>query len=166
MRQLAGICLGILLLGTQAIAQTLSCGATVVGSVTLKADLNCLSGHGLVLGNGATLDCAGYRITGGEQPGQYGIYVREVSHATVRDCIVEGFEIGIRLRGAIDATVEDSVSQDNTRYGLELTNGSTGALIQGNRITQNGDEGLHVSGPPDRDAPPPAPCRVAGPRGP
>jgi parallel beta-helix repeat protein len=152
MRQLAGLALSMLLLGTQATAQTLSCGATVAGSVTLKADLNCPTGHGLVLGNGATLDCDGHHITGNEQPGQYGIYVREVSGATVRNCIVEGFEIGIRLRGATDATVEDSVSQDNTRYGLELTNGSTGALIQGNEITQNGDEGIHVSGPPDRDA--------------
>jgi parallel beta-helix repeat protein len=152
MRQLAGICLSMLLLGTHAIAQTLSCGATVVGSVILGDDLNCPTGHGLVLGNGATLDCNGHRITGSEQPGQYGIYVREASGATVRRCRVEGFEIGIRLRGATDATVEASVSRDNTRYGLEITSNSTGAVIQGNEITQNGDEGIHVSGPPDRDA--------------
>jgi parallel beta-helix repeat protein len=152
MRQLAGICLSMLLLGTPAIAQTLSCGATVVGHVILGGDLNCPTGHGLVLGNGALLDCAGHRIAGSEQSGQYGIYVREVSSATVYDCIVEGFEIGIRLRGATDATVEASVSRNNTRYGLEITSNSTGAVIQGNEITQNGDEGIHVSGPPDRDA--------------
>jgi parallel beta-helix repeat protein len=152
MRQLAGICLSMLLLGTPAIAQTLSCGATVVGHVILGGDLNCTTGHGLVLGNGATLDCAGHRIAGSGQSGQYGIYVREVSDATVYDCVVEGFEVGIRLRGATDATVEASASRHNTRYGLEITSNSTGAVIQGNEITQNGDEGIHVSGPPDRDA--------------
>jgi parallel beta-helix repeat protein len=152
MRQLAGICLSMLLLGAPAIAQTLSCGATVVGYVILGGDLNCTTGHGLVLGNGATLDCAGHRIAGSAQSGQYGIYVREVSDATVYDCVVEGFEVGIRLRGATDATVEASVSRHNTSYGLAITLNSTGAVIQGNEITQNGDEGIHVSGPPDRDA--------------
>jgi parallel beta-helix repeat protein len=152
--RLTGISLSFLLLmlGTQAIAQSLRCGATVVGSVTLQADLNCPTGHGLVVGQGATLDCARHSLTGGEQPGQYGIYVREVSNATVKNCTVQHFEIGIRLRGATNATVQDSITQFNTRYGFELTSGSTGALILSNSVLENGDEGIHVSGPPDRDA--------------
>jgi parallel beta-helix repeat protein len=152
--RLTGISLSFLLLmlGTQAIAQTLSCGATVVGSVTLQANLNCPTGHGLAVGSGATLNCAGKTITGGEQPGQYGIYVREVSNATVQNCTVESFEVGIRLRGATNATVRDSTTQLNTRYGLEITLNSTGALILSNSVLDNGDEGIHVSGPPDRDA--------------
>jgi parallel beta-helix repeat protein len=30
---------------------------------------------------------------------------------------------------------------------MEITQSSTGALIQGNTIQDNGDEGIHVSGP-------------------
>jgi parallel beta-helix repeat protein len=149
-----GIWIGLLLLllGAQRVAHAVSCGNTVTGTVILTTPLVCPTGHGLAVGNGATLDCNGQTITGGNQSGQYGIYVRSVSNAVVRNCTVAHFEVGIRLRGAIDALVEDNVSRDNTRYGLEITLNSTGAVIQRNDIIQNGDEGIHVSGPPDRDA--------------
>jgi parallel beta-helix repeat protein len=60
--------------------------------------------------------------------------------------------VGIRLRNAMQATVTNSVAQANLRYGMELTQGSSAALIQGNTIADNGDEGLHVSGPDGHDA--------------
>jgi parallel beta-helix repeat protein len=118
-----------------------SCGNTVTGTVKLTKHLVCPTGHGLVVGNGATLDCNDKTIIGGDQSGQYGIYVRNVSTAIVQNCTVAHFEVGIRLRGAIDAIVEDNVSRDNTRYGLEITSNSTGAVIRRNDIIQNGDEG-------------------------
>jgi parallel beta-helix repeat protein len=132
-----------------AAAATVKCGATVTGTLTLKSDLVCTNSHGLVLGNGATLDCAGHRITGGNKTGQYGIYVREGMNAVVKNCVARGFEVGIRLRGAVQASVTKSVAQDNLRYGVEVTQGSVGALIQGNTIAENGDEGIHVSGTDD-----------------
>jgi parallel beta-helix repeat protein len=141
-----GIGILLLLLGTQRIAHAVSCGATVTGTVTLTADLTCPTGHGLTVGHGATLDCAGHTITGGERSGQYGIYVRNASAAIVRNCVVEHFEIGIRLRGATNGTMEDNVVRENTRYGIDVTLSSTGVLIQRNAIDDNGDEGLHVSG--------------------
>lgn len=136
----------------RAAAKAPTCGAIVTGTVTLKADLVCRSGHGLVVSDGATLNCGGHRITGGGQLGQYGIYVRDGTKAVVRNCVAEGFEVGIRLRAAKGATVRDSVAQDNLRYGIEVTQESTGALIQGNQILDNGDEGIHLSGPADLDA--------------
>jgi parallel beta-helix repeat protein len=141
----------LLILGTYAVTHAQGCGATVTGVVTLTADLNCPTGHGFVIGNGATLDCADHIISGGDQQGQYGIYVRNVSDATVRNCTAEHFEIGIRLRQATNGTVQNSVVQHNTRYGIEVTS-STGVLLQGNTIYNNGDEGIHVSGPGTRDA--------------
>jgi parallel beta-helix repeat protein len=129
-----------------------SCGATITGELTLKADLVCRSGHGLVLSGGATLNCGGHRVIGGNHSGQYGIYVRDGANAVVRYCVVEGFEVGIRLRDAHGATVRDSVARDNLRYGIEVTQQSTGAHIEGNQILDNGDEGIHLSGPDDRDA--------------
>jgi parallel beta-helix repeat protein len=129
-----------------------ACGATITGSLTLKADLVCRSGHGLVLSGGATLNCGGHRLIGGNHSGQYGIYIRDGDNAVVRYCVVEGFEVGIRLRGASGATVRDSVARENLRYGIEVTQESTGAHIQSNEILDNGDEGVHLSGPDDRDA--------------
>jgi parallel beta-helix repeat protein len=153
MTRAVGVCTGFLLLtlGLHAVAQAQGCGQTVTGLLTLTVDLSCPAGHGLVVGSGATLDCAGHTITGGDQPGQYGIYVRNASNATVRNCTVEHFEIGIRLRQTTNGTVRDSVAQHNTAYGIDVTT-STAAQLQGNTVYNNGDEGIHVSGPADRDA--------------
>ena len=154
MTRLAGAYISILVLtlGTCAVAHSQSCGETVTGTVTLTADLACPTGHGLFVGDGATLNCSGHAITGGDEQGQYGIYVRDVSGATVQNCTAEHFEVGIRLRGATNCTVQDSVAQHNTRYGIEIIQSSTGALILGNTIYNNSDEGMHVSGPTDADA--------------
>jgi parallel beta-helix repeat protein len=141
----------VLILGTSALTQAQSCGQSVTGLVTLTADLTCPTGHGLSLGNNTTLDCAGYSVTGGDQAGQYGIYIRNVSNATVRNCTVERFEMGIRVRQATDATVQNNTTRHNTMYGIDVTS-STGALLQGNTVFNNSDEGIHVSGPTDRDA--------------
>ena len=157
MTRAAGICMGIIVLtlvltlGVHAAAPTQSCGQILTGSVTLTADLTCPTTHGLSLGNNATLNCAGHTLKGGDQPGQYGIYVRNVSNATVRNCTVEHFEVGIRLRQATNSTVQNNVTQHNTAYGIDVTS-STGALLQGNTIYNNSDEGIHVSGPTDSDA--------------
>jgi parallel beta-helix repeat protein len=136
----------VLVLSTQGMAFAQRCGSTVTGMMTLNESLRCPTGHGLVVGNGATLNCAGHTITGGDQTGQYGVYVRDVSNATVQNCVVRNFEIGIRLRGATNSTVQDSDVLNNTRYGIDLTQSSTGVLIQGNTISGNNDEGIHVSG--------------------
>lgn len=128
-------------------AQAQSCGDTVTGTVTLDSDLVCPSGTGLLLASGATLDCNGHAITGGDGVQQYGVYLRDVANATVRNCIVQHFEVGIRLSGATSCSVQNNTSQVNTRYGVEVTQGSTGALIQNNIIFSNSDEGVHISGP-------------------
>lgn len=153
MTRFGQVCMSILLLilSTWAMTQAQSCGQTVTGSVTLTADLTCPTGNGLSLGNNATLNCAGHTIGGGDQPGQFGIYVRNVSNATVRNCTVAHFEVGIRLRQATNSTVENNVTQHNTMYGIDVTS-STGALLRGNTIFNNNNEGIHVSGPTDRDA--------------
>ena len=133
-------------------ARSEGCGATLAGAVTLSADLDCPSGHGALLAGGATLDCAGHTIRGGGGLGQYGVYLRDAGGATVRNCILEGFEVGIRLRGATDAVVEGNTTRLNLRYGIEVTQGSTRARVSENHVLANGDEGIHVSGPDGLDA--------------
>jgi parallel beta-helix repeat protein len=151
--RLAGWSVAALLCASQPrTAQAVTCGETVLGAVTLTADLSCPSGHGLLLGAGAALDCAGHTISGGRVTGQYGIYLRDVAGAVVRNCTVQDFEVGIRLRGATDCALYDSVTRDNTRYGLEVTQSSARARIWRNGVHTNGDEGMHISGPAAEDA--------------
>ena len=132
---------------------TIKCGATVTGAAVLTADLVCPTGHGLVVvGSGAVLDCAGHRVTGGDRAGQYGIYVRDGAGAVVKNCVAERFEVGIRVRGMRGGVLKKNVAQDNLRYGIEVTQGSTAIRIQKNQVLDNGDEGIHLSGPDDVDA--------------
>jgi hypothetical protein len=66
---LAVACLLLVPLAPARSAETvLRCGTVVNCAVTLQSDLLCESGHGLVLTGGATLDCAGHRITGTGTP--------------------------------------------------------------------------------------------------
>jgi parallel beta-helix repeat protein len=132
--------------------KAIECGGNVTGSVTLTADLVCPNGHGLVVRSGAVLDCAGHRITGADRMGQYGIYVRDGANAVVKNCIAEDFEVGIRVRGMRGGVIKNNITQDNLRYGIEVTNGSTAIRIKRNQVLDNGDEGIHLSGPDDRDA--------------
>src|SRR5262249_17002578 len=107
---------------------------------------------GLVLASGATLDCAGHAIVGGDQVGQYGVYLRDAAGAVVRNCVVQHFEVGIRLRGATDCTVDASTVDHNTRYGIDITQRSVRTLVSATSVLANGDEGVHVSGPTGADA--------------
>jgi parallel beta-helix repeat protein len=130
----------------------------VTGTVILAGNLSCPTGHGLLLADGAHLDCAGHTIAGGDEPGQFGVYVRDVDDeivhdAIVQNCIVQNFEVGIRIVNAVNATFTANVTQRNFRYGIEITQGSTGALVRDNIVSENGDEGIHASGgdPPGSD---------------
>jgi parallel beta-helix repeat protein len=144
------ICLFLLV--SKSSAHGLSCGETVTGTIILTANLICPSTHGLRMGEGATLDCGGHHIIGSDVTGQYGIYVRGVSQVLVQNCVVEHFEVGIRLRGSTNSTLQGNTLQHNTRYGLEITGGSRGAMVRGNTVYNNSDEGIHVSGPSNGDA--------------
>ena len=53
------------------------------------------------------------------------------------------------MRGGL---IKPNVTQNNLRYGIEDTNGSTAIRITSNQVLHNGDEDIHLSGPDDRDA--------------
>jgi parallel beta-helix repeat protein len=133
-------------------APPITCGAIITGAATLTADLVCPTGHGLVVRTSAVLDCAGHRITGGDRMGQYGIYVRDGAAAVVKNCTAERFEVGIRVRGMQGGVLKRNIAQDNVRYGIEVTQGSTAIRIKRNQVRDNGDEGIHLSGPETVDA--------------
>jgi parallel beta-helix repeat protein len=148
----AGLLVLIPIAAAPAAAQPLRCGGTVKGSVKLTSDLTCRTGHGLVVANGAALDCAGHRITGGDRAQQYGVYVKPGARSVVRNCVAEHFDVGIRVVDVAGATIASNTSRANRRYGVEITQESSQATVTDNAIVDNGDEGLHVSGPASRDA--------------
>jgi parallel beta-helix repeat protein len=146
------VCAAVLLhvlAGLSGWAAAQSCGQRITGHVTLTSDLLCDDAHGVRLGPGALLDCDGHVIRHVSTPAdRYGIYFDGEDDAVATDCVVEGFEVGIRVKDAARAIVRGGVTRNNTRYGIELTEGSTAALITDVTVAGNGDEGIHVSGSP------------------
>jgi parallel beta-helix repeat protein len=127
------------------------CGDQVTANYHMTTDLGPCPGRGLRVLSGITLDCHGYAVRGaGGQAGQVGIALSGATGATVRDCEVRDFSIGIRLRDAHNNRVQRNRIHDNGNftthrgYGIDVAGGSTGNLFEGNHIYDNADEGIHV----------------------
>ncbi len=127
------------------------CGDTVVGDYLLAGDLGPCPGDGLLPQSNVLLDCQGFTVRGsGDGAATYGIYLRGVAAVTVQNCVVTGFERGIRLRDTSDSLVRDSTSHANgdfvagVGYGIDLASGALGNVIQGNLVIENADEGIHL----------------------
>jgi parallel beta-helix repeat protein len=124
----------------------------VVADYQLAADLGPCAGHGLRVASGVTLDCRQHVIRGpGSQSQHYGVYLGTgTTSATVRHCQVTGFRHGIRLRQAHGNRLIDNVAHHNgdatahIGYGIDVADGSTANLLQGNRVHHNADEGIHI----------------------
>ena len=141
-----------------------ACGAVIFGTVTLTGDMDCRSSltHGLILDSNTTLDCAGNLLWGpdmsqpnGTQTGRYGLEINEVANVTVRNCVIKGYERGVRITGSTNVTVEGGNSKKNTRYGYNVGTNSMGIVLTGNSAINNGDEGFHVGGPLNYSGGPP-----------
>jgi len=141
------------------------CGDTVTSDYTMTADLTCPrlpSGDtvGLRLKPGVTLDCQGHIIAGpgDTQKNAYGIRVGSSSSAdadmVIRNCGVTKFWWGVYVQNAGDVLIEDNhlyengwkdPTQNGTGYGLDVAN-SQDVTVRRNRISDNGNEGFHLSG--------------------
>jgi len=78
------------------------CGGTITESKTLPHSLFCKNGDGLTLGaSNITLDCAGWRLNGNGTGLSTGIKLASgVQGATVKNCQVRNFRIGLRAPSA------------------------------------------------------------------
>ena len=134
-----------------------ACNTLISGSVVLTGDMNCraVKAHGLRLGSNTTLDCAGHTIYGpdsgvanGTQTGRYGLYASSRSNVTVLNCEVTGYERGFYFTSVSGALISGSTFYGNTQRGGNLAGSATQDVsIDASVFTDNGDEGLHVSGP-------------------
>lgn len=100
----------------------------VVGTVALDTDL-----EGTVLMTpGTTLDCGGHTVRGsGTQAG-----VIMANDATVRNCLISGFNTGVALT-ATDGALVENVEVTNSRIGFYLVNGTSNATITGSTSVGN-----------------------------
>lgn len=121
---------------------TCRCGDTVTESVVLDADVEGCSDVGLRLRDGVTLDCNGHTIRG--RSSREGILLQGIDGARVRNCIVEGFRFGIRVRAGRSHLISGNTVQENRR-GVSIGEETEDIRIEGNTIRKNRDVGLLVN---------------------
>lgn len=141
-----------------------ACGDRVTSSVRLEEDLTGCGKTGLVVTAGVTLDCGGYGVYG--KSSSDGIAV-EGDEARVRNCRVQGFNSGVRLkngnghrltdnvlggnrRGIIvdgdvsDATLDKNLIEGSRDIGIEVRDGPTGIEITRNTILASNKQNIDV----------------------
>lgn len=74
--------------------------------------------------NGVTLDCNGAELNGDGRG--YGIYVYRARNVTIKNCKVRGYEVGIRLEDAGNATLSNNQACGNSRSDIELVDTPVG----------------------------------------
>jgi len=82
--------------------------------------------------NNLTLDGAGYKITGSGSG--YGVYLKQRSNVTVKNCVFSKFSIGICLSISSSNTLTNNITNDNS-YGIFLNSSSSNTLT--NNITND-----------------------------
>lgn len=132
--------------------------------LVLHADVNCYQNAnppppgavGVYMESNTTLDCNGFKIIGPNipfdpqthPPEYHGIFAQKRRKVTVKNCSVEKYTRGLNFDEVIIGRVSDSHFNGNNRYGASLINKlSYDNLWERNTYNQNGDEGLHLSGP-------------------
>ena len=121
---------------------TPACGEVLTHSIHLHDDIGPCGALGLEIGaDDIVLDCDGHHIRG--SGGGVGILLQGRAGVIVRDCHVEDFDDGLRMRDTIGNRITDN---HFTRGDVE---GSTGDLIAGNtfrgRLDLRGTRALTVA---------------------
>jgi parallel beta-helix repeat protein len=133
-----------------ALASDVSCGATVAGDTTLRADLLNCPGDGLVIGvDNITLDLNHHTIDGDGVPGaaQLDRGVRLAGHRGVKiqGGTIQEFDTGVLLDAATGNTVRRlTLLRNIPGRGIDLENHSDGNRIQDNTSTDNARSAIVV----------------------
>ena len=113
----------------------------------LTADLTFSSSGFIIDADDITLDLNGHTITGPflacapACPLVFGIDIDGHTGVTVKNGIVEGFVLGVRLNDADNNVVKSLVVKDSTFNGISLFSGSDNNVIKGNTLEDNGSPG-------------------------
>jgi parallel beta-helix repeat protein len=85
--------------------------------------------------DGITLDCDGHSLRPRGPQDPVGILTRGLSRITIANCLIEGFELGMKLVDTYDSTVIGNTTNNNYA-GISLRNSSSNTL-SGNRADGN-----------------------------
>jgi parallel beta-helix repeat protein len=157
----------VALLAAGLIVMSLGAGRANAASVwfissdtTLQSDY---SGQIVIVGQGATLNCAGHTVSGDGRG--VGINVAADS-VTVTQCQVQGFDAGIlttrygtqalgnvlthngegiRIAGATGDTLSGNTANLNNRWGIIVAEGASGNTVSGNTANNNGIIGIALN---------------------
>lgn len=126
------------------------CGDTVKQNYVMTANLGPCQGHGLKLASGVTLDGQHYQIFGsGNSSTGYGVYLLNVTGATVKNVSVTKFSRGLRLRDASQNTIsgvelfQNGNFSTHAGYGADVASGARNNIFRDSLIYENADEGIH-----------------------
>ncbi len=117
-----------------------SCGDRVTESARLEADLTNCGKTGLVVVGGVTLDCAGYGVFG--KSSSDGIRV-EGDGVRVRNCRVQGFNSGLRVKSGSGHRLTDNILTGNRR-GIIVDGGASASTLDKNLIEGSRDIGIEL----------------------
>jgi len=127
--------------GVWCLRKDLSTGLTDVAAIT-------------VANNNITIDCNGFKLGGlaaGPDSQAFGVLATFRLNATVRNCAIRGFRIGVNLLGADGGghLVEDNRIDQSLSRGVEIQ--GAGNLVQRNRVfdTGSGLEGVGIAAQAD-----------------
>lgn len=115
---------------------TVTCGSTLTADVTLKTNLTCPAGDGLILGSGVTLDLGGHTLTG---PGSTGVGVRNADDSLgdngVRNGRIVGWGTGILVQGTTTGTMTPFTIADVTLRSAPVQSGPSASPVTMTRVT-------------------------------
>ena len=139
-----------LILSVSSVFASPLCGTRITRNTTLTANIGPCSGTGLYIGkNGITLNCAGHTITGsGSANVEAGIGLYGITKATVKNCDVKEFALGIYIEGSSSNTITGNTATNNVDTGFAFCYISSKNKITGNTANSNGIYGFAFCVPP------------------
>lgn len=132
-----------------------SCGNTITalpvvigtaGTWCLTSDLVATAGDYMkiqITANNVTLDCNNFRIDGSQARSSRGILASQVNNLTIRNCRIDGFDIGIEASGE-GMLIEDNRFGDMAALAINVHSTGGGTLRRNTIIDV--DTGMVVSG--------------------
>ncbi|MFA6214576.1 MAG: LamG-like jellyroll fold domain-containing protein, partial [Candidatus Micrarchaeia archaeon] len=124
---------------------TIRCGtlstANSVYTMTGNASVSGLTCLAVTVQN-VTIDCAGYTMTGDNSNNTRGIYITG-DNATVRNCIISNFSVGVWFNGAAGGTLINTTATSSTNFSgnnnnaIWLYNENGGSVINSTGISEN-----------------------------
>src|SRR5512144_1237757 len=115
------------------------CGGTVTANLVLDRDLLNCPGDGLRIGVGnIAIDLNDHILDGIGSVGSAGIRNSGHTGGTVKGGVIREFERGVVMCGGDASRVLNSTSAGNVADGIFGDASSSGTVVKGNRVTENG----------------------------